>query len=291
MNLLPQIVDETFENKWVDGLTNEQYHAMKDSVSSSGVRAAIRSPRTFYQKFVLGEVEKPNKSMQLGNYLHMALLEPNVFQSKFKVMPDFGNLRTTVARDKRDAWIKDLPQGAVVLDEDDYSRAMRMIDSVLSFNGGMIPKMLTGSVYEKSGFARDPKTGIKMRFRPDILREDLSILSDLKTTRDASESEFAKSIWNYGYATQLQFYAHGIEQIHGKRPEVLCFICVENQSPFETTIWEMDEAMKSRGDLEVRRGIDLIKECIDSGQWPGLQPNGAQMISFPSWTDSKGILE
>lgn len=260
-------------------------------MSSSGVRAVLRSPRTFYQKFVLGEAESPSKAMQLGTCLHLALLEPNVFQSRFKVSPDFGNLRTVAARDKRDAWMKDLPQGAIVLDDEEYEKVMRMIDSVLSFNNGMIPRMLQGSCYEKSGFARDPKTGLKMRFRPDILRQDLSILPDLKTTRDASRDAFSKSIWNYGYATQLMHYAHGIEQIHGKKPELICFIAVENQAPFETAIWEMDEAMKTRGDLEVRRGLDLIKECIDSGQWPGIQPNGAELISFPSWTDSIGISE
>lgn len=289
--ILPQIVPEGFIPGWHANLSSEEYHSMRDCVSSSGIRAAMRSPKTFYQNFILGKVEPPSKAMKLGSYLHMALLEPNLFQSRFKLMPDFGNMRTNASKEKRDAWLQDLPQDAIVLDEDDYEKVMRMIDSVLTFNDGMIPRMFQQSVYEKSGFFRDPVTGLKCRFRVDILREDLSILPDIKTTRDASREAFSRSIWNYGYATQLMFYAMGVEQIHGKKPDTLCFVAVENQAPFETTVWEMDEAMKSRGELEVRHGLDVIAACVKSGKWPGLQPNGAEVISFPPWTDAKGITE
>lgn len=291
MNLLPQIVDEKFENKWVENLTNEQYHAMSGFVSSSGVREALKSPRSFYRKFVMGERESPSKAMQLGSIVHLAILEPDKFRFRFKMQPDFGNMRTNVAKEKRDAWLKDQPQDAVILDEGDYGRVMKMIDSVLGYNSGMIPRMLAGSIYEKSGLFRDKETGLACRIRPDILKSDLSLMPDFKTSRSADKDYFSRAIWNYGYATQLQFYAHGIEQIHGKRPDQSCFIVVESQEPFDTCIFEMDEAMKSRGDIEVRHGLNLISRCLKDGQWPGYQPNGAEIISFPVWTDGKEIAE
>lgn len=283
---LPEILGPEFSGHWVENLNEEIYHADKTSVSSGGVRAALRSPRNFFRRYIVGVERDETDAMRFGSAAHLAILEPERFKQLYVVQPDFGPLQSSTNRAKRDMWKLSLPAGSVVLTQGELDRLRWMIDSLMEHPVAV--NLLKGAATEVSGYFRDPVTGLKCRFRPDVVRMDFGALPDLKTTKDCTADSFAKDIWNRGYYIQLAFYAFGVEQITGRRPSDPCFIAVENQEPFETEVYGCDEAMLERGEVAVRNGLDRIAASIRSGKWEMASKGMARTISLPAWTDWKG---
>lgn len=284
--VLPEIVDQSFQNRWLESLSNEEYHSDKTSVSSSGVRAALISPRDFYRGIVLGLRKKETKPMKLGSIVHMAVLEPNKFRSLYKMQPDFGDLRSPKNRDKRDAWISDQPKDAMIMTSSEYDSLMNMLESVMNYQNGMIVNMLKNAVFEKSGIFRDPDTGLKCRFRTDALQEDMSLLSELKTTRDPSYNFFMNEIGNKDYHVQVALYSKGVKEVHGTEPQQKSFIAVQNCEPYHVAVYEMPEGMLSVAEQKVKTGLLRIKKSLETDTWPGIQENGAEFAHLPSWHDN-----
>lgn len=283
--VLPEIVNENFENKWIAGLPIEHYHSDKTAVSSTGVRYALKTPRKFFYAWTdpYGEKEDDETdSMRLGNAAHCAILEPMEFDRRFIAMPDFGDMRSSTNRAKRDEWKLSQPAGALILPEKEVTKLKRIIDNLL--RNSVAVNLIKGAAFEQSAYFRDPETGLKCRIRPDIIRLDLSAMPDLKTCRDASPSGFSRAIWERRYHVQLAFYAHGVKAIHGKEPGTRCIIACENQDDHDVCVYELDPAMNERGDLSVKKGLARIAEGVKTGLWSGYQKQ-AEMISLPGWTD------
>lgn len=281
--VLPAIVDEGFKNEWVEGLADDSYHADKTAVSSTSLRYVLKSELYFYRSHCLGLRKPATKAMNFGKAAHMAMLEPRRFESIHVVMPDFGDMRSSSNRSKRDAWLAELPKDALVLSQEERDKLMWMIDSLLRHE--IAVNLLKDAAFEQTGYFRDSVTGLKCRFKPDIIRPDLSAMPDIKTTRDASKAFFSKEIWNHRYDVQLAFYSMGVEMIHGKPPEFPCFIAVENESPFDVCVYAADEGMMSRGQASARKCLDRIARCLETGNWYGYQPQGAENIGLPAFTD------
>lgn len=281
--VLPEILPEGFVGYWKADVPEDVYHADKTSVSSTGIRTALVSARAFYRRHVLGYSKPATKAMNFGKACHLAMLEPEKFRERYVIMPDFGDFRSSNNRAIRDAWLFDLPKGAVVLSEEDLQKLLVMIDHVA--NHPIASNLIKGAVFEASGYFRDPGTGLKVRIRADILREDLSAMPDLKTCKDASRDAFSRQIWDHRYDVQLATYCLGIEQINGRPPRLPCFIAVENTEPHDVAVYPADEGMMSRGFNATRIGLERIANCIKEGRWPGYQEHGAENIGLPAFTD------
>lgn len=279
-----EILPEDFQPHWKGSaeLSEDEYHSDRTAISSTGLRLALRSPKTFYRNVIMGLDKRETPAMRLGSIAHMALLEPERFRRTYVTQPDFGDMRSSIVRAKVDAWKETLPKSARVMTQGERDKLMHMIDSLIHHDVAM--NLIKEAVFEVSGFFRDPATGIKCRIRPDILRMDLTALPDLKTARDASSRFFAREVWERGYHVQMAFYCYGVERIMGKRPELPCFIVVENQPPYDVAVYSCDIAMMERGMAAVRKGLNRVAECLKEKHWPGLQTE-AETLSLPSYTD------
>jgi len=280
-----KILPEDFKNHWNENLSNEDYHADKSFVSSSALKYILKSPKHFKKLYLEGKEKKDTNAMRFGRIVHLALLEPNQFREKVRAVPDFGDLRLVINREKKKEWLAQLPEGVEFVSSEEYENLLQIIDSVLENNDAS--KLIKGAVFECSGFFRDPETGIACRFRPDIMRLDLAILPDVKTSAFPDRESFPKEIWKYRYDLQMSFYSLGIECITGKRPDISCFIVVEKEPPFEVLVFEMDVNMVSRADTELRAILNKLHECIKNNDFPGRQGKlGSEVISYPAWTES-----
>lgn len=278
----PEIVGEDFKADWRQ-MTEEEYHADKTAVSSTSVRWAKERPRLFYRNFCLGMAKPATKAMNFGKAAHMAILEPERFKALHVVQPDFGDMRTSANRQRRDGWLMEQAAGAVILSQDDRDRLLWMIDSLM--NHTVAYNLIKGASFEQSGYFRDLQTGIKCRFRPDIIRPDLSAMPDLKTTRKIKRRRFESEVYEKGYHIQLAFYYAGINAIYGRPPELPCIIAIENEEPYDTCVYYAPDGMISRGEQDYMLGLGRIKQCMDLGQWPGYQAGNAEQMNLPAWTD------
>lgn len=275
----PKVLPEDFTPHWVENMAIEEYHSLKDSISSSGLSEARRSPKHFYHRVCLGEGRKPTDAMVLGSLIHAAVLEPERYSRDMIMQPSF-DLRTKIGKQDLEDWQKALKPEWIVVTEKNREIIMRILDSVFSHK--QLLGILQAAKTEISGFARDPLAGFGCRIRPDIIiPDDLSIL-DVKSTEDASEESFIYSIRDYDYDMQAAFYLLMASIIEKKRFETFWWIAVEKTAPYCVELYQADMAWIGIGELKVQRAILAIKYAIENNAWPSYSGTG-KIISPPSW--------
>jgi exodeoxyribonuclease VIII len=280
------------------GLTNEAYHALQ-AVSPSQIKVLNRSPFHYYDQFLADDREKrePTPQMIKGTALHTAVLEPELWDSNVVVKPPDSPSRPTEkqlikptrtgtrahdawleACDRRDWWIEfdRTSTGKLLLSPDDADQVRRMADAVRKHPAARFLLDMPGR-REASYTWTDPQTGLECKTRPDWHSEDRRIVVDVKTTRDASRAEFAKTISNLDYHVQAAWNqtALGAEQF--------ITIAVENVRPFAVAVYPASGGMIAAGQRRIDAAMALLAPCWASGVWPGYGDLVQDPIELPGW--------
>lgn len=277
--MLNNLVTTNGINKFIEGVPEEQYHADKTAVNSSSLRKILKSPAGFHSSF-FGKAKEPTKQMKFGTLVHKAVLEGNSFLRNYIIVPDFGDMRTKQAQEKKRAWLLDLPQGAVTVTESEYEQIYGICDAILRHSDAC--RLLKGGVSEITGYYQDPLTNIQCRVRPDFLHFDLKALVDLKTTRNCSYRDFSKSIWQYRYDFQMAMYCEAVRIITGIQIEYPAIIAVEKEPPFEVAAYVLDTGAMEKGLHDYRKSIEKLKQCLEKNEWQREQMS-LQNMSLPIW--------
>lgn len=191
-------------------------------ISSSNLKNALKTPRSFYYDYERVFEEKERPCFQLGTFAHMAFLEPRLFDlvkvepkynqsskdgvlsmidfyndllsSDNNYVPDVDeeipcvNWNFNALKDFRD----NKKQKCIDLGYSFISEEMSMIIEALKRNyywygGGIIPQLLKGAFSEVSFYGKDEETGLNVRVRPDYFNVEENIgvnaVISFKTTR------------------------------------------------------------------------------------------------------------
>lgn len=282
------LAPEDFKAHWAEGVPNDVYHADRTSVSSTGLRRLLKSPKTF-KAALDGPPIEPTEAMKFGTLVHHVILEGADFLKRYVVAPEFVGLtkdgreskQSASAKAKRDEWhTEQILAGNVIVEQKEFDDVRGMLDSVLLHQDAFA--LLKNGVTEVSGYYRDPETGILCRLRPDYISMQHMVIVDLKTTRSVEEEEFSKAIWNYRYDFQIAMYGEGAEQICQRKVDYHAFIAVEKEPPYECAVYLADEAMLEKGQQDYHRSLRILRQCIDAGHWPRYQKN-MKNIALPHW--------
>lgn len=262
------------------GLSNKAYHALK-AVSPSQIKVLGRSPLHYHDQFLAEDREKrePTDAMKLGTALHTAVLEPELWAATVAVPPHTFDRRTKAGRELAHVFEAE-SAGKVVISPEDADLVRRMADAVRQHPAAGFLLELPGR-REASYTWTDPGTGLACKCRPDWHSEDGRIVVDVKTTRDASRAEFAKSIANLDYHVQAAWNqdALGAEQF--------LTIAVENVRPFAVAVYPASGAMILAGQRRIEAAMALLAQCwAEYGAdrpWPGYGDLLQQPIELPGW--------
>ena len=266
----------SFELTHHPGLTNEAYHELK-AVSPSQIKVLGRSPLHYYDQFLADDREKKESTpaMQLGTALHTAVLEPQLWDKTIAVPPHRFDRRTKVGKQLADEFERE-SAGKLVLSPDDADQVRRMADAVRKHPAARFLLDMPGQ-REASYTWTDPATDLQCKTRPDWHSEDRRIVVDVKTTKDASREEFAKSIANLDYHVQAAWNqaALGAEQF--------ITIAVEHTRPFAVAVYPASGAMIAAGQRRIESAMTLLAECWRTGIWPGYGDLVQEPIELPGW--------
>ncbi len=167
--------------------------------------------------------------------------------------------------------------GKTVVDEAESDDIERMADAVSGHDAAAT--LLEIARLRECVFTADLH-GVAAKCRVDAM-SDTGLLLDLKTTVSASPRAFAKSIGEFGYHLQLQFYrevlaAHGIEIRHA------VIVAVEKARPNLVAVYQLDMAALDAMSGVVERCVKRWAECVEPGVWPGYSSSVVQ-IEVPDW--------
>ena len=142
-------------------------------------------------------------------------------------------------------------------------------------------KLLAEGKAEQSVFWQDDSTGMQMKCRPDWLT-NCGVVVDLKTTTDASEHAFTRSVTGYGYHRQAALYLDGLNAI-GEQYDTFVFIAVEKEEPYRVEVYTLDADFVHAGRCDYRRLLYVEESCQLMTSWPAFQNSGITEIIKPAW--------
>ena len=266
----------------VDGLSAESYHADRTSISSSGLRALLNPGCPAQFKYDRDHPQAPKREFDLGNAVHTAVLGEGHDIVEITGFSDYKKADARLLRDEAYAAGKVplLPKEKVQVDEMAAAIRRHKDAGPLLAPGMGIP--------ERSIYWTDPATGVRCRVRPDwlIVRPEITVIVDLKTTTDANPEACSKAIESYSYHQQGALYVDGV-QAAGLAPEGARFFYVfqSKKAPYLITVRELADQDQDIGRARNERALRIYAECLANDEWPDWTgpADAIPQIGMPTW--------
>lgn len=279
----------------------EDYHNNREYLSKSMLSKIDDCPARFNYLFNEGGAPKATPSLRMGNAIHVLALEPKLWKSGYHVTPetyfDDKGKEKPWRNDKRMQVYKDEMEKAgdkIMLSHDDYKTVETMANALAKNNFACSLLKPKGYV-ESSIFWKDEETGLKLKCRPDLMRND-SLIVDLKMARSVKPAFFNKDAFNFRYDISVALTARGYKALYGKEPDNYVFLCIEPEAPHIIECFESYQPMdgsglsyKDIGEIRLSKLLDTYKKCKESGKWPAYQDKIGTMRA-PHWA-VKQIIE
>lgn len=259
-----------------------EYHAERDSLSSTGARKLMPPSCPAIFKWELDNPPESTDAFDTGNAAHDALLGggPEI------VICEYPNWKTKKSQDEAKE-IRD--RGAVPVLTSAWDQVAAMVASVRAHPiAGALFEPGTGQP-EASLFWTDVRTGINRRARLDWLPEQTGrrlIVPDLKTCRSAHPDKFARSAMDYGYHCQAPYYLDGVTALDIGEDPAFLFVAVEKTPPYVVNVIQLDVTAMRIGAALNRQAIDTYAECTSTGNWPGYSTE-VELTSLPYWYEKQ----
>jgi hypothetical protein len=265
----------------IDGLSADDYHADKTSISSSGLRALLNPGCPAQFKYDRDNPPAPKREFDLGHAAHKLVLGEGEELEPL----NFDNYLTKAAKQARD---EARAAGAVPLLAHEWEQVQAMAAAIRRHKDAG-PLFAPGmGIPERSIYWTDPATGVRCRVRPDwlIIRPEITVIVDLKTTTDASPDACSKAIEAHSYHQQGALYIDGV-QAAGLAPEGarFFFAFVSKKPPYLITVRELKDQDQDIGRGRNEEALRRYAECVATDEWPDWTGpvDTIPQIGMPSW--------
>lgn len=222
--------------------------------SSTRLKRVLRSPAH------AAVPTRETEALIFGRAFHCALLEPERFAEAYieaPRKPAFEHDGRTAAgkkerqshREAMAAWSA-LYGGKTVLDADDFST----IDAMARAATGCqtLQRLVVGAQFEVAAYWTDADTGVLCKAKADIWNG--SVITDLKSTMDASPGAFRRALELHFYDLSAALYSDGFSQLLGKVSGFVWAAC-EKEEPYGVACYVADDEM-------IRTGRELYKAAL-----------------------------
>ena len=264
------------EKTGVFDISNKEYHS-SEGISRSGIVLFRQSPLHFWNRYLnrSAVIKKQTRDQILGAALHVLTLEPDHFWDDYYLLPATINRKTKAGKT---AYLQELEQAGerILLKEKEYRSIVKWKESLEQTD--IVKRLLANARYEQSIYWRDEDSGILCKCRPDIWHPNM--ISDLKTTADASLVSFQRDIYKYGYHIQAAMQQDGILAVTGKLIKEFVFIAVEKEEPYAAATYLLRQDAIDRGREEYKSALLKFKNCLQNNDWPGYE---IQEVSLPAY--------
>lgn len=282
----------------IANLSDRDYHEVMEGVSTSGLKAILRSGAHYQAYKRNGGEETPSR--RFGRAAHAWVLEPNIFWDKFAIWNggrrqghDFDDFVATHPNKTiltADELVRVKGAGEAIMSNEDFPLRAYLFDEP-------DPKV---TVREFSIFWEDPVTKVKMKARLDAgrLAAPLASAFDLKTTDDAREHAFMRQVFDLHYDMQAAVYMEALLHFTGKYGPFIIG-AVEAKDPHGSNFFGLDpegDDIVENGRKKMRAALRRYAECMNSGKWPSYPNRGLIKPTMHHWhqfydsdeADSKG---
>jgi hypothetical protein len=218
--------------------------------------------------------------LRRGSVGHCLLYEPDKFKDRYAVWTGKGDRRSKAYK----AFAEPLEQQELtVIKQDEYAIGRGIVGGI---NAHPVAASLLSdpdAIVENRIFWTDAETGLAMAGTPDYVSLRGGILLDLKTS-GLDDHRFRSWAARAFLHAQLAVYTDGLAA-HEIEVSRWFWIMVEAAEPFDVIPYEVSDAAIDEGRTRYRGWLERIRECTESGVWPGRAPE-AVYYDLPEWAHS-----
>jgi hypothetical protein len=250
-----------------------EYHRDRTGLSSTIARVMNLDTPAHAKAIIDGLVTFDSDAMTMGTAVHQMLLRDDRI-----VVIDADSYRTKDAQHTRNIA---QAEGRVPILRHKYDEAREIAQHV---NGQILAHPANPTPFTKGTaehVIRFQSNGADCQSMLDWLRDDHTIIDDLKTTGDASPRKFQRHIFNMGYDIQAAFYVRAVEVAYGVTPRYR-WVVVETRPPYPVEIYTLTDRAMYAAQVKVDAAIALWNECTSSGVWPAY-PMEVLEVDVPGW--------
>ncbi len=247
------------------------------ALGSSAISCLLKSPPAMFKaRHIDKTAELSTTALTIGSAVHCAILERLDFNARYMCLPPEIKQRRGKAYE---AFLLENPN-VEILTASDYKMCSDMQDSV--DNSGI--DILLGAVeVEKEIFWEED--GVECRGKIDALCQygGEPVMVDIKTTKSADPFEFAKSMYNFGYATQAAHYYAGAK--HNGIDIKKCFLlAIEKTKPYLCALYEISSDAMIKGEEDRQKALSIYRYCNENNEWSGY---AGGVIDLPTFAYNK----
>ena len=277
-------------NSWIDyEMSPDDYFSQHTHCSNSMLSKLKRSPA--HLKHSIEHPEPPTAAMITGSIIHTCILEPDVFEATYVRGPE-GDRRTKAVKQAYAELEEEGYHRQCILTPANYDQCMSVRDAI--YHHPIASQLLLPMhdvTTEASMFWEDSTSGVKCRGRIDALPSEdgqySHVIADLKTTTDASATEFARSAYKWGYHRAASFYLQGFAAQNMGPPWTLertefVIVAIEKTDVNAISIFQFNDDAILQGAEELDTLLSIYRTCEQSGEWPSY-PQEIQELSLPGY--------
>lgn len=278
---MPSVVDPPCV---IDDLPADQYHADPvpgGSLSSTGARLLLPPSCPAKYRWWADNPQPPKRHFDFGHAAHGEVLGAG---DPVRII-DAADYKTKAAQEQKKAAYAD---GEIPLLPWEWQQVEDMAAAIRAHPvaGGLFDPA-TGRP-EVSLFWRDDVFGVNCRARLDwLINEPIPIrgkphmvIPDYKTCNQADPESLSKSMHQFGYHAQNDWYKTGLLAsglADEAAPPLPLLVAQEKEPPYLITIVQPDEAAMRIAATRNRKALDVYAECQATGVWPGYAADVVQL--------------
>jgi hypothetical protein len=218
--------------------------------------------------------------LRRGSVGHCLLYEPDKFKDRYVIWTG-GGTRATKAYKEFAAPHEQ--QELTVLQPSEYTIGRGIVAGINAHPVAASLLSDSKAIVEQRIFWTDPETGIEMGGTPDYVSVRDGILLDLKTS-GLDDHRFRSWAARAFLHAQLALYSDGLAA-QGIEVTRRYWIMAEAAEPFDVIVYEVSDTAIDEGRTRYRGWLERIRECTESGVWPGRAPE-AVYYDLPEWAHS-----
>jgi len=248
------------------GVSNAEYHG-SDLLSRSTASALL----TTSPAKVRWERDNPltykGVPLVMGGCFHSMVLEPECLDEEYAVKPteiDGKSPLTKHYKEEFAAMQAERPHVQWVKD-DNWETCEGMANAIMSNPVYTHYASDVEAIAEGTGYF--DYNGASCKVRPDLYTSDGTII-DLKSTQDASEAGFRKSVRNFKYDFQTAWYMEAMRAL-GLPAKQFIFIICEKSPPYLTASYTLTSSEIDRQKPRMQKACEIWATCMETGVWPG----------------------
>ncbi len=243
-------------------------------INKSGLDQIAKSPGHY--QWSLKNQKPKTPAMGFGTAFHSYVLETHLFEKTYMIIEDCSKASKFYKELELEAKASD----KLILFESDFERISAMACNLLTHERAK--ELMKSSKSEQVMFFKLRASNgneVLCKAKLDCIKH--GVISDIKTTSNASKNEFIRSIHSYKYHIQDALYCRGAEALTGEVHEFY-FLAVESEAPFGVNVFKLGEASKNLAYSELYRCIDRYEESLRENHWP-YYPQEIQTVELPGY--------